>query len=245
MSELKKLRRFWETVSIVHNDKGYQILLDKRPVKLPKKTELFVKNRALAEKIAAEWEKAGEKKGDIFSFDDLPMTQITGTMIEKIAPDPQIYIQALLPYVNGDLLCYYADTPKRLIEQQQEKWIPLTKWVEDKFQIKLKIQHGIMPITQQPEVINIFEDYLSQLDNSELTFFAITVPLLGSMILTIALKENRINTQQAFSCAYLDETIQAEIWGKDSEQQERLKKIQTDLVDSFEFIKISKNNILK
>ncbi|CAI3923798.1 MULTISPECIES: ATP12 family chaperone protein [Commensalibacter] len=241
MSEVIKLRRFWETVSIVHNDMGYQILLDKRPVKLPKKTELFVQNHVLAEKIAEEWGKAGAKKGDTFSFDDLPMTQITGTMIEKVAPDRQIYIQALLPYVNGDLLCYHAETPKKLIVQQQEKWIPLIKWIEDKFQIKLKIQPGIMPINQQPEVINIFERYLLQLDDAELTFFAITIPLLGSMILTIALKEGKINTQQAFKYAYLDETIQAEIWGKDTEQQERLKKINADLIDSFEFLKISKN----
>lgn len=241
MNEMLKLRRFWETVTIVHNDKGYQIFLDQRSVKLPKKTELFVHNLLLAERIAAEWEKAGSKKGDVFSFDDLPMTQIVGTMIEKISPDRETYIQAILPYVNGDLLCYHADTPQKLVAQQQEKWLPLIKWIENKFQIKLQTQCGIMPITQHAEVIDVIKSYLAQLSDAELTFFAIIVPLLGSMILSIALNEGKIDVQQAFDLAYLDETIQAEIWGQDSEQQERLMKIKSDLMDATDFNVIIKN----
>lgn len=241
MSEAFKLRRFWKVVTVVHNDKGYQVLLDGRSVKLPKKTELLVQNQLLAERIAAEWEKAGVKKGDSFTFDDLPITQITGTMIEKIAPERETYIQVLLPYVNGDLLCYYAETPQKLVLKQQEKWMPLVQWAEDKFKIKLEVQHGIMPITQKSEVINIFESYLTQLNNYELTFFAIIVPLLGSMILSIALNEGKINVQHAFELAYLDEAVQSEIWGQDSEQQERLKKIKSDLMDAFDFKKLSTN----
>lgn len=241
MSEMLKLRRFWETVTVIHNDNGYQILLDKRPVKLPKKTELFVHNRLLAEKIAAEWEKAGSKKGDSFSFDDLPMTQIVGTMIEKITPERNTYIQAILPYMNGDLLCYHADAPQKLVTQQQEKWQPLIQWVENKFQTKLKTQCGIMPITQELEVIDIIKNYLTQLTDAELTFFAIIVPLLGSIILSIALNEGRVDVKQAFDLAYLDEIVQAEIWGQDFEQQKRLMKIKADLIDAVDFNTIFKN----
>ncbi|EHD14848.1 hypothetical protein CIN_07800 [Commensalibacter intestini A911] len=241
MNGIIKSRRFWDSVRITHDDQGYQILLDERPVKLPKKTTLYVQSESLAKKIAAEWEKAGEKKGDPFSFDLLPITRIVGTMIEKIAPARETYIHALLPYVNGDLLCYHTDTPKTLATRQQEQWMPLVQWTEERFNIKLKIQHGIMPITQTEEVIAFFKDYLSNLNDTELTYFAVTVPLLGSIFLTIALKEGRLSVEQAFEAAHLDEIVQAELWGQDTEQQEKLAQVKIDIQDAFEFYSISQN----
>ncbi|MDI2113756.1 ATP12 family chaperone protein [Commensalibacter nepenthis] len=235
MDGVSKLRRFWKTVNIIQNDKGYQILLDERPIKLPQKTELYVQSNLLAEKIADEWKKIGEQKEDFFSFNDLPMTQITATMIEKISPNPDIYIDALLPYVNGDLLCYFAEQPKKLVTLQQEKWTALIHWIEEKFEIKLKTTQGIMPIMQDTEVVEIFKNYLSDLNSIELTYFAITVPLLGSIILTLALKDKRITVQEAFDLAYLDEITQAEIWGQDTEQQAKLNKIKIDIQDGYNF----------
>ncbi|CAI3923577.1 Mitochondrial FoF1-type ATP synthase assembly chaperone ATP12 (Atp12) (PDB:2P4X) [Commensalibacter communis] len=241
MAAVSKLRRFWKSVNIIHNDKGYQILLDERPVKLPQKTELYVQSPLLAEKIADEWKNISGQKEDYFSFNDLPMTQITATMIEKISPTHDIYIDALLPYVSGDLLCYFADQPKKLVIQQQEKWIPLIHWIEKTFQTKLKTTQGIMPIVQEPKVTNLFKSYLSNLDSVELTYFAIIVPLLGSMILSIALKDGRITVQEAFNLAYLDEIIQAEIWGHDTEQQAKLDKIQIDIQDAYNFYCFAQN----
>lgn len=240
MADLAKMRRFWDEVTIRQGDDGYQILLDQRPVRLPQKSVLYVSSKALAEKIVKEWRGAGEKKGDTFSFSSLPMTRIAGTMIEKVAPSRDVYIDALLPYLNGDLLCYRAEQPQRLVIKQKEKWDPWISWCEKYFHIQLQVKKGIMPITQSNEAIKAFRQYLSDQNDGELAAMTVLVPALGSLILTAALKEKKTTSKVAFELAYLDEAVQAEIWGYDKEQQENLQKIQIDIQDASDFLKLIK-----
>ncbi|MDI2090279.1 ATP12 family chaperone protein [Commensalibacter oyaizuii] len=242
MSEAIKLRRFWDHVHLQEHENGFQILLDTRPVKLPQKTVLHIKNKVLAQKIVKEWEQAGSKKGDVFSFEQLPLTRMVGTMIEKIIPNRNMYVDVLIPYLNGDLLCYHADTPKQLVNKQQEYWLPLVHWFQERFSVQLITKTGIMPITQSPITVQTVQNYLSNLTDGELTAFAVLVPLLGSIILTCAMKENQINAKYAFELAYLDETVQAEIWGYDSQQQGRLDKICKDIEEASEFLELISNS---
>lgn len=78
-----------------------------------------------------------------------------------------------------------------------------------------------------------------KLSDEELTFFAVIIPLLGSVVLSIAIFERKLSAQQGFEYAYLDEHIQSQIWGYDAEQQQRLNLIQKEInecVDYLEYI---------
>ncbi|MDT8870958.1 ATP12 family protein [Komagataeibacter rhaeticus] len=74
---------------------GFGVELDGRGIRLPGGTALVVHSAALADAIAAEWARAGGEKGGNFTPDDLPMTRIAGTMIERVAPDPAAQVTAL------------------------------------------------------------------------------------------------------------------------------------------------------
>lgn len=233
-----KLRRFWEKVSVEPSENGYQILLDKHPVRLPQKTVLQVSSFNLAQYLAKEWEKAGGKKGGEFSYEALPLTRIAGTMLERIGSRPEIIIDQLLPYVNGELLCYRADFPTHLVEKQKEEWSPWVSWCNDFLGVKLKIQDGVIPINQSPETIKAFRNYLEKCCSGELAAFAVAVPALGSIVLSIALKENKLDAEKAFEIATLDERVQAETWGQDAEHQRHLNLLKQDVIDAALFLSL-------
>lgn len=236
MNQSSTLKRFWDHVSFNKDQDGFKIYLDQHVVRLPQKSVLVVSQEALAKKIVEEWRLPGIKKGESFSLNLLPITRIVGTLIEKIKPQRHCYIDALIPYVNGELLCYRAEKPKQLVKEQNEKWQPLLQWAEQFFNVSFETTYGVMPITQNSATIQNIKNYLSALSDEALTYFAISVPLLGSIVLPTAIKEKQLSVESGFSYAYLDEKIQSEIWGYDSEQQQKLDQIKQEIQECCEFL---------
>jgi chaperone required for assembly of F1-ATPase len=96
-------RRFWQAVSVLRREDGaYEVRLDGRPIRLPGGGTVAVPARSLADAIAAEW-SAIEPRAP-FVPTDLPLTRIAGTMIERIAPNPDSVKETLLEYGLSDLL---------------------------------------------------------------------------------------------------------------------------------------------
>ena len=54
------MKRFYDTVSVTHDDAGWNILLDDRPVRTPGRAALAVPTETLADRIAQEWREQGE-----------------------------------------------------------------------------------------------------------------------------------------------------------------------------------------
>ena len=59
--------------------------LDGRPIRLPKGTVLAVPSRSLGQALVAEWSRIPDNEA--FTPEQLPLTRIAGTMIERIRPD--------------------------------------------------------------------------------------------------------------------------------------------------------------
>ena len=53
-----------------------------------------------------------------------------------------------------------------------------------------------MPIVQDKQTINKIKTYIMRLSEEELTFFAVIIPLLGSVVLSIAIFERKLSAQQ-------------------------------------------------
>ncbi|HEX7390722.1 MAG TPA: ATP12 family chaperone protein, partial [Acidiphilium sp.] len=99
------MKRFWQSAVPVVAGDGFGVSLDGKPVRLPGGAPLAVPSRPLAEAIATEWQDAGKT----VMPDDLPLTRLAGTAIERIAPDPEPVRASLLAYGGSDLLCYRAE----------------------------------------------------------------------------------------------------------------------------------------
>ena len=95
------MKRFYKTVDI-STQPPYEILLDGKSIKTPLKKTLSVNSIILAEKIAEEWSKIE----DTIQADDMPITQLVSTALDKIDGFEKDIIDQILAYIHGDTLLY-------------------------------------------------------------------------------------------------------------------------------------------
>lgn len=222
------MKRFWKDAACVPDGGAFAIHLDGKPVRLPTGAALRVATRELGEAIAAEWQAAGGAPGGEMSWEDVPLTRLTGTAAERIAPDPAATIAAIAKYAETDLLCYRAEDDD-LAARQAAAWQPWLDWAEAEFGARLRIARGIMPVRQDPEALAALHAAVAALSPVALSALGVLVPGLGSCVLGLAVLHGRLAPGEAHRLAVLDELFQEERWGLDWEAEERREKVSADL----------------
>jgi chaperone required for assembly of F1-ATPase len=233
------VKRFWEQAEIGVAERGYDILLDGKPIHLPGGTILTVGSEALARAIAAEWQSAGGSQGGEMSFADTPLTRLAGTAQERIAPDPRPTIDALARYAETDLLCYRADRPPALVHRQAQEWQPWLDWVARTYDAPLRVGVGVVHIKQDPQALAALRLAVAGLDLPSLAALSVTVPTLGSLVLGLALAERRVDAATAHRLAALDELFQVEAWGEDLMAARRRRLIAAELHQAARFMELA------
>lgn len=236
------MKRFWDTASVQGAEKGYSILLDGRPMRLPSGTPLVVGKARLADAIAEEWQAAGGIKGGEMSFKDTPLTRLAGTALERIAPDPAPTVDAIARYGETDLLCYRAEAPQNLVERQQRQWQPWLDWAALAYDAPLRVAAGVGYVKQHHDSIAALRRAVSALDVDTLAGLGIAVPALGSLVLGLALAAGEMDADTAFALGALDELFQAEQWGEDDEAVDRRTGMLADIVLAARYIDLTRGN---
>lgn len=213
MSTEWKARRFWKAASVEAADRGWQILLDDKPVRTPGKLPLIVPTRALAEAIAAEW----DAQTDAIDPNAMPLTRAANSAVEKVTPQFAAVADMLAGYAETDLLSYRADHPATLAQQQAQAWDPLLGWAAERLDARLAVTAGVIPVPQDPAVLARLRGRLDALSPWELTALHDLVTLPGSLILGLAVFEGQLPASRAHDLSRLDEEHQAEAWGRDDE----------------------------
>lgn len=220
---------------------GHTVHLDGRPVRLPGRALLLVHGRALAQALADEWAQAGDgRKGGEFTPEDLPLTRIAGTMIERIAPDREATVTALLQYANGELLCYRATHPATLCERQAAQWTPWLDWLRARYGIALRTTEGVMPITQTPQALEALGTILRGYDDATLAALGVMVPAMKSLVLGLALVAGACDAARAAQVATLDERTQMEIWGHDAQLEAMLAATTREVAEAWSFLELAR-----
>ena len=226
------MKRFWNVATCVaiHEDggEGFAIHLDDKPVRLPTGAALRVATRELGEALAAEWQAAGGAPGGEMSWEDVPLTRLTGTAAERIAPDPAATIAAIAKYAETDLLCYRAED-EDLAERQDVAWQPWLDWAAARFGAELRVTRGIMPVRQSDAALAALHVAVAGLSPVALSALGVLVPALGSCVLGLAVMHGQLEAAAAHRLAVLDELFQEERWGLDWEAEERREKVAADL----------------
>lgn len=222
------MKRFWDRAAPRAESDGHAVLLDGRPVRLPGGTVLRVASAPLAEALAAEWDAAGGAKGAELRWDDLGLTRLVGTAIERISPDPAPTVAALAGYAETDLLCYRAEDP-RLAERQAREWQPLLDWAAVALDAPLRVTSGLMPVAQHAASVAAIRAALAARGPLVLAALGAAVPALGSVVLGLALADGRVDASEAARLAMLDEAFQAELWGEDAEAAARRALIRAEV----------------
>ncbi len=207
------MKRFWTEVSITEADGGWGIALDGRALMTPARTTLVVPALPLAEAIAGEWRLCGE------SIDprEMPLTGLSNAAVDHIAPNPDVFRNDLARYAEGDLLCYRADHPPKLIEAQAAAWDPLLDWARNRFDAEFVVATGIIHVPQPPATIAALGAALAPASPFELAALSPIVTIGGSLITAIALFEQAIDLDTAWEAVTVDDRWQLDQWGADDE----------------------------
>jgi chaperone required for assembly of F1-ATPase len=236
------VKRFWDVVSVEWTDQGHRILLDGKPMRLPSGAALVARPARLAHAIAVEWQAAGGGKGGEMSFKDTPLTRLAGTALERIAPDPAPTVDAIARYGETDLLCYRAETPRKLVQRQHQQWQPWLDWVALTYDAPLRVATGVGYLKQHHDSIAALRRAVEVLDTDALAALGIAVPALGSLVLGLALAAGEMDAETAYTVGALDELFQAEQWGDDYEAVDRRTGMLADIALAARYIDLTRGD---
>jgi chaperone required for assembly of F1-ATPase len=208
------MKRFWERAEI-DGDGGYIIRLDGRPMRLPSGETLLIDQRPLAEAIAAEWRLppiGGEVTPNL-----LPLTQLAATARFRIAPAPAETAASIAAYARSDLLCYRAEQPPDLVHRQHLAWQPWLDWAAQRYDAMLVVTRGISLVDQPYQALAALAGAVAGQDAHGLAGLGVMVPIMGSLVLGLAVAEGMLAPDEAFQLSVLDELYQEERWGRDDD----------------------------
>lgn len=218
-------RRFYKFATVAAVEGGWSVLLDGKPLRSPAKRPFVLPTEALAAAVAEEWQSQGER----IVPHSMPLMQFAATAIDRLADDRNPVIEEIVGYGRSDLLCYRADEPPALVRRQEEQWQPLITWLSERYDVALTVTAGIVAVEQPPHTLATFRRVLEACDPFALTALAGATSAAGSLVIALALAENRLSAEEAADAALLDELFQAEKWGSDPEAERRRTAIRADL----------------
>jgi chaperone required for assembly of F1-ATPase len=207
------MKRFWERADVDEDGAGYLIRLDGKPMRLPSGETLMIDRRPLAEAIAAEWRSI--PMGGVVTPNHLPLTQLAATAYVRIAPAPAETAASIAAYARSDLLCYRAEEPPDLASRQDGAWQPWLDWAAQRYDAMLVVTRGIGFVDQHPQALAALARAVAGQDAHGLAALGVMVPIMGSVVLGLAVLAGVLTADKAFRLSGLDEAFQEEHWGLD------------------------------
>ena len=228
------MKRFYKTVTIAEEDGGFVVKLDDHRLKTPEKKPLIIPTRAMTEVVKEEW----DSQEDSIDPARMPMTKLLNTMLDRVEARRDEIIEDLVRFGGNDQLCYRANSPEDLVHRQETVWTPLLNWVKDHYDIHLKVTSGVLHMAQEPDELLKIRKILEGMDSYELTALHNITTLTGSLTIGLGLHAGKIDMEEAWKAGQLDETYQAEKWGKDEEAEQRRRQIKAELGDAVRFLSL-------
>jgi chaperone required for assembly of F1-ATPase len=226
------MKRAYREVRVAPKGDGWSILLDARTLQTPGRAALAVPKRELAAAIAAEWDAQGERIVPA----TMPLMRIAATAVDRVAPQRRQAIDEIVGYVGTDLVCYRADRPAALVARQGAVWQPLVDWATLRFDAPLPVTTGVVPCTPSAAVVGAFKSAVEPLDLWWLAAVHGATTACGSIVIGLALAEQRIDAEGAWQASQLDETFQIEQWGEDAEAAARRRELKRDIEATARFM---------
>lgn len=232
----KAAQRAATPATVRDGDHGFWLELAGKPLKTPAGLELRLPTRALAEAVAAELGGAPEKA--LKNFTAIPNLRFAATALDRVAAARSETVDSVASYGDADLLCYRAEEPIDLVAREQAAWQPLLDWAATRYGAQLVCATGINYVPQTPSSLAALRKVVAAQDDMTLTGLAMVVQITGSLVLGLALLEGRIDADEAFQLAELNETYQIEKWGEDYEAADRRIARRRDLAEAEAFLRL-------
>jgi len=210
-------RRFYKEVGVATRPEGETLLLDGRPARTPAKRPLALPSRRLAEAVAEEW-RAQE---GVIDPAGMPLTRLVNIVIDGVVAEADRVREEVARYAGSDLLCYRASEPEGLVAWQESHWNPLLRWAEEALGAPLRVGEGVAHVSQDAASMAAVRAAIRPLDPYRLAALHVITSLCGSAVIALALLFRRIDADEAWAAAHVDEDWNRANWGEDAEAAAR------------------------
>jgi chaperone required for assembly of F1-ATPase len=228
------VKRFYKTAGVKRVGAMFGIVLDGRPVKTPEREMLVLRSAGLADAIAAEWARQGDVLGE------MPLTRLANTAIDRVRVDRAPALLQMDGFAGHDLVCYRSATPPELAAREAAAWdLPLL-WARSQYGFDFRTTTATTSIPQPGYSFDALSQAMARHDEFALTGLAATAPILKSLVLALALADKRLTVAEAHAAAHVDETFQAEKWGRDDDADARLANLLAELEVTNQFYQLAK-----
>jgi chaperone required for assembly of F1-ATPase len=205
------VKRFYKAVTAVPAGEAFEIHLDGKPIRTPGRALLTAPTEKLAETIVEEWAAVKENVEPHM----MPVTHIAYTAIDFMPAHRDEVVDAVVKYAETDLVCYRAEGPRKLQEFHANAFDPMVEWLAERFGVRLAVTQGVIPVTQDPEHLKAIREIIEGIDDLRLAALREIATITGSVAITLALWDNAIDPDTAWSVAQVDEDYHTSIWGED------------------------------
>ena len=127
------------------------------------------------------------------------------------------------------MICYFANSPVELVDLQNKDWLPLINYMKSSYNIELIYTSKLFSINQKPDSLLKLKNILNEINIFKLSAIYTLSQITKSIIISLALVNNKISAKKAFENSNLEELYQISKWGKDEEAFDRLNAIKVDI----------------
>ncbi|MDG1858479.1 MAG: ATP12 family protein [Emcibacteraceae bacterium] len=228
------MKRFYKEVTVAEQDGMFTVHLDGKPIKTPIKSPCLMPTKIMAEVVAKEWD---EQEVDIDPH-AMPITKLMNTAIDRVGKRRDDLIDELVSFARSDQICYRAEHPTALVEQQDKLWNPLHAFIKENHDISFEITSGILFIEQDVETISKYRKIIENIESFKLTAYYGMTTVAGSVTIGLALFEGIITVDDAWNAGLLDENFQISQWGSDEEAEIRRTNLRAELDNATKFLSL-------
>ena len=213
-------------INIVQGEKDkYLININNKSVKTPDGNLIELPSIKLAKILLQDYESSFKAK----PLNIVSPIKITNTAIDKIKLNNIFYINEIVDHLNNDMICYFANSQLELLDIQKKEWLPLINYMKSSYNIELIYTSKLFSINQKPDSLFKLKNILNELNIFKLSAIYTLSQITKSIIISLALVNNKISAKKAFENSNLEELYQISKWGKDEEAFDRLNTIKVDI----------------
>ena len=213
-------------IDIVQGKNGkYLLNINNKSLKTPDGNIIELPSIKLAKILLKDYESSFKSK----PLNIVRPIKITNTAIDKIKPNNIFYINEITDNLNNDMICYFANSPVELVDLQNKDWIPLINYMKSSYNIELIYTSKLFSINQKPDSLLKLKNILNEINIFKLSAIYTLSQITKSIIISLALVNNKISAKKAFENSNLEELYQISKWGKDEEAFDRLNTIKVDI----------------
>jgi chaperone required for assembly of F1-ATPase len=205
-------KRFYKEAGVTESEGGFGITLDGKPVRTPSGHALSAPTREIADGIAAEW----NAQVDVINPLTMPLTRFANSVGEGVIGRVDVVADDVAKYLGSDLLFYRAAHPEALVAREAELWDPVLFWAAETLGAHFILAEGIVHVGQPETAIAAARAALPR-DPWSIAALHVVTTLTGSALLALALKHGRLDPDQVWAAAHVDEDWNSEKWGIDEE----------------------------